>query len=57
MTYSPEQLPAHDALADADDELGWDRSRHGLMADQSAPDDAVTTVPYDPSNDPFVQEG
>lgn len=57
MTYPPEQLPAHDALADADDELGWDRSRHGLMADQSAPDDAVTTVPYDPSNDPFVQEG
>ena len=43
--YPPEQLPAHDSLADADDQLGWDRDLHGRMADAAAPDDAVPTVP------------
>lgn len=51
----PEELPAHDQLADAEDALGWDRSVHGLMADHAAPDDAVQTVPYDPATDPFLQ--
>lgn len=55
--YPPEELPPHDQLADEDDELGWDRSLHGLMADAAAPDDAVTTEPYDPASDPFLQEG
>jgi hypothetical protein len=53
----PNPLPAHDQLADGDDELGWDRELHGRMADAAAPDDAVTTTPYDPAADPFLQEG
>ena len=28
-------------LADADDELGWDRDRDGRMVDQATPDDDV----------------
>lgn len=53
----PNDLPAHDQLADADDELGWDRDVHGRMVDAAAPDDAVTTVPYDPATDPFLAGG
>jgi hypothetical protein len=55
--YPPEELPAHDRLADADDELGWDVEQHGRMVDAAAPDDAVPTVPYDPDDDPFLREG
>ena len=55
--YPPEQLPPHDQLADDQDELGWDREKHGRMRDHAAPDDAVETVPYDPAADPFLQEG
>lgn len=53
--YPPEELPAHDQLADDQDELGWDRSVHGLMADAAAP--PPETVPYDPAADPFLREG
>jgi hypothetical protein len=34
-------------LADADDQDGWSREVHGLMADQGTPDDTVKTVPYE----------
>lgn len=54
--YRPEELPAHDQLADADDELGWDRSVHGKMSD-AASDDEPETVTYDPRTDPFLTEG
>lgn len=54
--FPPEQLPAHDRLADADDELGWDRDLHGRLVD-FATDDAPATVPYDPATDPFLREG
>ena len=53
--YPPEELPAHDRLADEDDESGWDRAEHGRMADYAAPDDAVETVAYDPDADPFLR--
>lgn len=49
------ELPPHDQLADENDELGWDRSQHGLMADAAAP--PPETVPYDPATDPFLTEG
>lgn len=55
VDYPPEQLPAHDRLADADDELGWDREAHGRMID-AASDDEPETVPYDPGNDPFLRD-
>lgn len=55
--YPPEQLPAHDRLADDADELGWEVDQHGRMRDAAAPDDAVLTVPYDPADDPFLREG
>jgi hypothetical protein len=55
--YSLEELPAHDQLADEDDELGWDREKHGLFADFSTGEDwAPKTVPYNPERDPFLQE-
>lgn len=41
--------PAHNELADEDDELGWDRERHGRMRDQDTDDDTVLTVPLGPS--------
>ena len=42
--YPPEELPAHDRLADDCDELGWDRDLHGRMLDAATPDDTVQTV-------------
>lgn len=51
----PNELPAHDRLADANDALGWDRAIHGLMAD-AASDDVPETVPYDEAADPFLRE-
>lgn len=30
--YPPEELPAHDQLADNTDTLSWDRERDGRMA-------------------------
>jgi hypothetical protein len=45
--YPPEELPAHDRLADENDELGWDVNEHGRMVDHAAPDDAVQTVPWE----------
>lgn len=42
--YPPEQLPAHDRLADSDDELDWDRLRHGPMAAYANDGD---TIPVD----------
>lgn len=53
VDYPPEQLPAHDRLADADDELDWNREAHGLMA-SAASDDEPETVLYDPANDTFL---
>ena len=50
------ELPLHDQLADADDELGWDRDLHGKFVD-FATDDEPETVPYDPAADPFLKEG
>jgi hypothetical protein len=41
--------PAHDELADADDELGWDREQHGRMRDQDTDDDEIQTEPWKPS--------
>ncbi len=35
-------------LADADDELDWDRAVHGRMVEQQTPDDTVQTVPFIP---------
>lgn len=43
----PEEYPRLTELADSADQLGWDRERHGRMADYGAPDDAVPTVPAD----------
>jgi hypothetical protein len=37
-------LPPLGELADAEDDLGWERERDGLMADAAAPDDAVATM-------------
>jgi hypothetical protein len=54
MTIPDRDLPAHDQLADDRDELGWDRSVHGLMAD-AATDEEPETVPYDPADDPFLR--
>ena len=51
--YPPEELPAHDKLADANDVLGWDRTVHGRMLDH-ADDIPPETVPYDPATDPFL---
>ncbi len=45
VEYPPEQLPAHDQLADDFDELGWDTDLHGRMVDAATDDDTVTTVP------------
>ena len=54
--YPPEQLPAHDRLADEHDEDGWDRALHGRMADHATgPDDEPRTEPYDPDADPFLR--
>lgn len=56
--YPPEQLPAHDQLADDADELGWDRDKHGRMADFAVPPGGeIQTEPYDPDRDPFLREG
>lgn len=41
--------PAYNELADEDDELGWDREKHGRMRDQDTDDDMVLTVPLKPS--------
>lgn len=40
--------PAHDELADDQDELGWDRAQHGRMRDQDTDDDAIETTPFEP---------
>lgn len=40
--------PAHDQLADDQDELGWDREIHGRMAEQDTDDDAVPTELWGP---------
>lgn len=50
------EYPAHDQLADEDDELDWDRAKLGPMLTAVRPE-PVKTVPYDPSTDPFLQEG
>jgi len=42
---TPDDRPPLGELADEDDTLGWDRSKHGTFAEHAAPDDAVTTVP------------
>lgn len=34
-------------VADADDELDWDVTRHGRMRDQATADDAVPTVRWE----------
>ncbi len=57
MTAPDWDLPAHDRLADADDEFGWDVEQYGRMRDYAAPSGAVQTVPYDPDADPFLAEG
>ncbi len=54
MTKPDPDLPSHDRLADADDELGWDVDQHGRMWDHAAPSGAVRTVAYDPDADPFL---
>jgi hypothetical protein len=48
--YPPEELPPHDQLADADDELDWEREQYGRMADAAAP--PPETVPYASGKDP-----
>jgi hypothetical protein len=53
--YPREQLPPHDRLADDQDELGWDRDKHGRFADfATGPEGEPETVPYDPADDPFL---
>jgi hypothetical protein len=54
MTETPNQptpdkssTPAFAELADENDQLGWDREKHGTFAAQGTPDDAVKTVPAD----------
>lgn len=44
-----EQDPPGEVLADAADELGWDRAVHGLMADQATPDSTVVTAAWEAS--------
>jgi hypothetical protein len=51
----PDELPAHDRLADEDDVLGWDVDKHGRMAD-AASDEEPETIAYDPAADPFLRE-
>jgi hypothetical protein len=45
------EYPDPGALADPDDTLGWDITRHGRMVQFTTPDDAVETVPYEPGAD------
>lgn len=40
------EYPDQDKLADDEDELGWDREKHGRMKDAAKPDDNVRTVRY-----------
>jgi len=53
--YPPEELPPHDQLADENDQDGWDRELHGRFVDFAIAE-APKTVPYDPDNDPFLEE-
>lgn len=50
MTDPRVDNPDPQQLADDDDQLGWDRDKHGLMAD-AATDDEPETVPYEPDGD------
>jgi hypothetical protein len=43
--WPPEELPAHDQLADDTDELDWDVDRDGPMSD-AASDDEPPTEPW-----------
>lgn len=43
----PSDLPPHDALADDEDELGWDRSLHGRMVDCATDGDEIETDMHD----------
>ncbi len=47
MTAPDSDLPAHDRLADADDELGWDVEQHGRMREYATDDAEVLTVPME----------
>lgn len=47
VDYPPEELPAHDQLADDADELGWDVDQHGRMREFATDDDAVPAVPVE----------
>ena len=44
--WPPEQLPAHDRLADDQDELDWSRDRDGRMA-EAATDTEPATTPWE----------
>lgn len=46
----PKDSPPLTALADKDDELGWDRSRHGKFADLGTADDVVPTTAWKPED-------
>lgn len=52
-------LPAHDELADDEDELDWRRDVIGTPDEVVAqvPAEDVTVAPYDPGADPFLREG
>lgn len=39
-------FPDPELIADAQDELSWDRDRDGRMKDAAAPDTAVKTEPW-----------
>lgn len=47
MTEVPDKTPPLGALADDDDQLGWDREKHGTFAEHATPDDTVRTMPAD----------
>lgn len=46
--------PPLDQLADDEDELGWDREKHGRMRDYATPDDTIQTKPYGEEGDDGV---
>lgn len=52
MTSPHADSPPGGELADADDQLGWDRAKHGTFAEHATPDDTVRTV----SGDDYLEQ-
>ena len=48
---NPNEYPAPDELADAEDSDSWSKDRDGHMKDFATSDDTVETEDYDPTQD------